>query len=61
MSETGDERADQGTGDDIPNKTLAATQELQINNGLDVFWNPTSLALLVKSTMALVAFRHVEV
>jgi hypothetical protein len=46
---------------EVPNKTLAATQLDQMNSGEEVFWNPPSLALAVRSTIERVAFRHVEV
>lgn len=32
-----------------------------MNNGDEEFWKPTSLARPVRTTTALVAFRHVEV
>jgi hypothetical protein len=48
-------------GGDIPNKTLAATQQLQMNNGLLLPTQPISLPLAIRATIALVAFKHVEV
>ena len=46
---------------DIPNKTLAATQQLQMNNGLLLPTQPISLPFAIRATIALVALRHVEV
>jgi hypothetical protein len=47
--------------EDIPNKTLAATQQLQMNNGLLLPTHPISLPFAIRATIALVAFKHVEV
>jgi len=52
---------DKKEGKDIPNKTLAATQLLQMNNGLLLPIQPISLAFAVNWTMDRVACRHVEV
>lgn len=48
-------------GGDIPNKTLAATQQLQMNNGLLLPTQPISLPFAISATIALVALRHVAV
>jgi len=52
---------ERGRAGDIPNKTLAATQQLQMNNGLLLPTQPISLPLAIRATIDLVAFRHVEV